>query len=85
MELRLENTMNIKTFEDLQLEGPEGNKREVIAMLKRMKKVDMISNIADFDEKAIKFDDVTKASQSLLEKKDPTKAEEFWSNVIERS
>ena len=85
VELRLENTMNIKTFEDLQLEGPEGNKREVIAMLKRMKKVDMISNIADFDEKAIKFDDVTKASQSLLEKKDPTKAEEFWSNVIERS
>lgn len=45
----------------------------------------MVSNIADFDEKAITFDDVMKASINLLDKKGKAKAKELWDKIIEES
>ena len=59
------------TFADLQLEteGPEGNRREVLKILNKMKKVDMVSNIASFDANSTKFDDVMATSKKLLEKR----------------
>ena len=83
VELRPNDNINLMTFEDLQLEGPEGNKREVQTILKKLNKVDMVSNIADFDTKAIKFDDVISATKKLLEKKDSEKTQELWENIIE--
>lgn len=83
VELRPNDNINLMTFEDLQLEGPEGNKREVQTILRKLNKVDMVSNIADFDTKAIKFDDVISATKKLLEKKDTEKTQELWENIIE--
>lgn len=54
------------TFEDLMLEGPEGNKYAAMSILKKLDNVDMVSNIADFDKKAITFDDIISTSKSLL-------------------
>jgi hypothetical protein len=72
------------TFADLQLEteGPEGNRREVLKILNKMKKVDMVSNIASFDANSTKFDDVMATSKKLLEKKDNNKTEEMWTKII---
>jgi hypothetical protein len=44
-------------------------------ILKKLDNVDMVSNIFDFDEKAIGFDDIIRVSKSLLEKKGKTKAQ----------
>ena len=85
IELRPNDNINLMTFEDLQLEGPEGNKREVQSILKKLNKVDLISNIAEFDTKAIKFDDVVSATKKLLEKKDTDKTQELWARIIELS
>ena len=71
------------TFEDLQMEGAEGNKYHAIEILKKLEKVDMVSNIADFDEKAIGFDDIVKAAKSLIEKKGKAKGQELWTSIIE--
>ena len=75
IELKPSDNINLMTFEDLQLEGPEGNKREVLSILKKLNKVDMISNIAEFNTKAIKFDDVVSTTKKLIEKKDSEKVQ----------
>ena len=85
VELRPIDNINLMTFEDLQLEGPEGNKREVQSILKKLNKVDMVSNIADFNSKAIKFDDVISATKKLLEKKDTEITQELWASIVELS
>lgn len=82
-EIRPNDDINIMTFEDLQLEGPEGNKREVLRILKKLNKVDMVSNIQTFDAKAIKFDNVVATTKKLLEKKDIEEAQEMWGNIVE--
>ena len=69
------------TFEDLQLEGPIGNKREVLAILKQLEKVDFVSDIADFDAKAIKFDEAMTNTKSLIEKKNLDKTKEMWGTI----
>lgn len=76
------DNMNVMTFEDLQLEGPEGNKRQVLSILKKLSKVDMVSDIADFDSKAIKFDDVIATAKNLIDKKDPKKTQAVWGSII---
>lgn len=45
----------------------------------------MISNIAEFDTKAIKFDDVISQTKSLVEKKDQEKSQDMWSEIIEKA
>lgn len=85
VELRTNENIDLMTFEGLKLEGPEGNKREVLSILKKLNKVDMISNIAEFDTKAIKFDDVISQTKSLLEKKDQEKTQEMWTDIIEKA
>lgn len=85
VELRPNDNINLMTFEDLQLEGPEGNKREVQSILKKLNKVDMVSNIAEFDAKAIKFDDVISSTKMLLEKKEVDKTQDLWARIIELS
>ena len=41
-----------------------------------------ISDIADFDTKAIKFDDVVASAKALIDKKTPTKTEAMWGDII---
>lgn len=43
----------------------------------------MVSNIADFEAKAIKFDDIVASTKKLLDKKDTDKAQELWAKIIE--
>jgi hypothetical protein len=44
--------------------------------------VPLVSDIADFDTKAIKFDDVMANSKSLIEKKNLVKTKEMWATII---
>jgi hypothetical protein len=45
----------------------------------------MISDIATFDTKAIKFDSVVKTTTALIEKKTPKKTAEMWNDIITES
>ena len=77
VELRPNDNINLMTFEDLQLEGPEGNKREVQTILKKLNKVDMVSNIADFDTKPSNLTMLSPRQRSSWRRRTPKRPKNF--------
>ena len=73
---------NFLTIEQLLSADQEGNTKTALSLMANLTKMELVSDINDFDKKAIGYDDVIKMAKNLLEKKTPKKTQEMWDNII---
>jgi hypothetical protein len=70
------------TIDELLSADQDSNSKNALALLEKIKKVELVSDIVDLDKKAISYDDVVKATQNVIEKKTPKKTQAMWENII---